>query len=218
VPPWIDVTMPIHPEMPVWPGQPGVDVQRIAKLEKPGGANITGLSMSTHTGTHMDAPLHFIGDDRDITAAPLSLMQGTARVCMVDGDGHLTADDLQAYEQRCGTLEPEAVIFFRTRNSDQDWNHRPFRKDYAAVAPDLARRLVERRAAMVGVDYLSVAPFDDPATTHRILLHARVWVIEGLDLSRVAEGRYHYLAAPLAIRDSDAAPMRVLLRAIREST
>lgn len=211
---WVDVTYPISPAMPVWPGQPAIECQPISKIDKPDQAQVSVLKMSVHCGTHIDAPNHFVAGDSDITAAPLSVMSGAVRVCEIDSDGHLTADDLLAFEKRTEPVTAGERLFFRSRNSRRDWTKEPFDKTYAAVDPSLAEALVQRGVDVVGVDYLSVAPFDDPATTHRILLHARVWIIEGLDLREISEGRYEFIAAPLKIVGSDASPLRVLLRPI----
>jgi len=210
--PWIDATYSIHAGMPVWPGQPEVQVGALSVIESPGEAAVSSLRMSAHTGTHLDAPSHFIAGDDDITAFPLSLARGHVRVVEVPGPGHLGVADLVAYEGRTGPVVRDDRVFFRTRNSDCDWSRRSFSEGYAAVNPDLARGLVDRGVALVGVDYLSVAPFEDAATTHRLLLQARVWIAEGLNLRDVTEGIYNYVALPLKIIGSDASPLRVLVQ------
>ncbi len=209
---WQDVTYPISTDMPVWPGQPDIELRALSTIEKPGDANVSFLGMSVHCGTHLDAPGHYIGGDDDVAAAPLRIMVGRVRVAVISTPGHVSAHDLQQYEARTRRLAAGERVFFRTHNSDSDWTREPFKKDYAAIAPDAAKLLVDRGVDLAGVDYLSVAPFDDPATTHRLLLHARVWVIEGLDLRDVEEAEYDYLAAPLKILGSDASPLRVLIK------
>jgi arylformamidase len=214
---WLDATFPIFSGMPVWPGQPEVEVGKLSTIAEPGDANVSSLYLSAHTGTHLDAPHHYIDGDDDVTAAPLHLMAGQVRVANVPPTAnqpphHVTAAAICDYEARTAPLEPTDRIFFRTVNSDSDWTKQPFNKNYAAIAPDAAKLLVDRGIQLVGVDYLSVAPFDDPATTHRILLHARTWIIEGLDLRQTQEQTYTYLAAPLKIQNSDASPIRVLLK------
>lgn len=198
--------------MPVWPGQPEVEVDALSAIDAVGDAAVSGLRLSAHTGTHLDAPNHFIAGDDDVTAFPLCLSQGVLRVVAVTGAGHVTESHLLGYEDRTRRIGPGERVAFKTRNSDHNWVAEPFKRDYAAIAPDLARALVDRGVALAGVDYLSVAPYEDAATTHRILLHARIWVVEGLDLRHVAEGEYDYLALPLKIVGSDASPVRVLLR------
>lgn len=208
---WIDVTYPIDAAMVTWPGQPVTERTRVGSLDAGDGANVSALRMSVHSGTHMDAPLHFLPGGDDITAAPFDAMFGAVRVARVP-EPMITADAVAACEERLGPLEPGDRIFFRTRNSDRDWLEAPFDEAYVAVEASGAEALVARGVRVVGVDYLSVAPFRDPATTHRTLLSAGVWVIEALDLRRVGEGRYEMAALPLKIRGSDASPLRVLLR------
>lgn len=209
---WIDATYPIFVGMPVWPEQPEIEVSKLSTIDEPGDANVSFLGMSAHTGTHLDAPDHYIDGDDDVSTAPIDLMTGEARVAVILGDGHITEQAVRDYEDRSTRIKPGERILFRSRNSDTDWTKKPFTQDYAAIAPDAAKLLVERQVDLVGVDYLSVAPFDDPATTHRILLHASIWVIEGLDLRVIDEGRYDMIGAPLKIMGSDASPLRVLLR------
>lgn len=212
---WIDVTWPIRPEMTPWPGQPPTTRERVGDLDAGDGANVSVLRLSVHSGTHMDAPLHFLPGDLDITAAPVEAMFGPVRVAEIPGAA-ITEAALEAFEARAGALGEGDRVFFRTANSARDWSTAPFDENYVAVAPDAARALAARGVRVVGVDYLSVGPFADPAPTHRILLGARVWVIEGLDLRRAPEGRYEMAALPLKIAGADAAPVRVLLRPLPE--
>ena len=210
---WLDLTYPIREGVPAWPGQPPVEVNTLQSIGCVGEAKISQIVCSVHTGTHVDGPMHFIEGDAGVLAMPAELMSGPARVCRIDdAEPHISAESLIAYEERTRPLQTGDRLIVRTRNSGRDWSSEPFDPDYAAVTPDAAKLLVDRGVAAVGCDYLSVAPFDDPATTHRILLHARVWVVEGLDLRQVAEGEGAWLVAPLAIAGADAAPARSLYR------
>ena len=210
---WLDVTYPIQPEMVVWPGQPQTERHRISSIDKGKSSNVSILTMSLHTGTHMDAPLHFYKDGADITAAPFEAMFGPVRVAEISS-GVVSRSELETYEKRAGTFRAGERVFFKTANSQKDWLTEPFDESYVAVDADAAQFLVEREIAVVGVDYLSVAPFADTFHTHRTLLGAGVWVIEGLDLRRVNEGTFEMAAMPLKIVGSDASPLRVLIRPI----
>ena len=213
-PGWQDVTYPIRGSMPSWPGQPPVELSALSTLTKPGESNVSSLRMSLHTGTHLDAPCHFVGGAGDVTSFPPEMMTGPVRVIdATKADPHIDAATVDRAHDDESITRGER-LFFRTANSRRDWTAEPFDKRYVAVAPDAARRLVELGVAMIGVDYLSVAPFDDPATTHRVLLHAGVWVVEGLDLRAIEAGRYDALCAPLPIEGGDASPLRVMLRAL----
>ena len=214
---WLDVTYPISEDMVSWPGQPPVSLRRLSTLEQGDTANVSWLELSLHTGTHMDAPRHFIEGGADITALPLSTMMGLVRVAEVGDVATVTAADVRAFETRSGAVRAGERVFFKTKNSSLDWSKEPFDKDYVALEPDAATYLAAKKIAVVGVDYLSVAPFDAPTETHRILLGSSVWVIEGLDLRFVDEGRFEMLALPLKIVTGDASPLRVLLRPLGEA-
>lgn len=208
---WTDVTYPISEKMVVWPGQPSTTRERVSNLDEDDGSNVSVLRLSMHTGTHMDAPLHFFRDGADITAAPLEVAIGPVRLAEVAGSA-ITRAGVEAYEARTGALQAGERLLFRTSNSDRDWLTKPFAEGYIAVAIDAADYLAEKGLMLVGVDYLSVAPFKNPTDTHKALLGAGVWVVEGLDLRTVDEGFYEMLGLPLKIEGSDASPLRVLLK------
>lgn len=211
---WNDLTCAVKESMPVWPEQPRTELGMAEKMCEGGVANVTTLSLSLHTGTHVDAPCHFLSGGADIQSMPMALMTGKARVIRVDEAAqHVTKEDVQQFEIRCGDLMPGDRVLFRTRNTAVELMQcSEFCDTYAAIAPDAADYLVEREVALVGVDYLSVAPFDDPTTTHRLLLGAGVWIVEGLDLREISECEGELIVAPLRIKGSDAAPARVLFR------
>lgn len=209
---WIDLTHPISEHMATWPGQPKTKLAMVDQMCCGGVANVTSLSMSVHSGTHVDAPCHFIQGGADIQSMPVDLMHGSARMVQVsESSEHVSKADILEYERRCGDLGLGDRVVFKTRNSEREIiDESEFYEDYVAIAPDAAEYLVERKVAMVGVDYLSVAPYSDPTTTHRILLKAGVWVVEGLDLRKVGEGVGQLLVMAIKIEGSDAAPARAL--------
>ena len=212
---WTDLTYPLRPGMPVWPGQPEVSIERIAALSHGDVCNVSVLNLSVHSGTHLDAPVHFLRDAADVTTASLDALNGEATVIELieetAADGHIRAAHLEAKSDEIGDA---TRLIVRTRNSESDWTQDAFREDYAAVAPDAAEWLVARGIRTIGVDYLSVAPFDDPTTTHCILLDAGVWIIEALDLRATRAGRIDMRALPLVLVGSDASPIRVVAREI----
>ena len=210
---WKDLTYPLRPGMPVWPGQPEVTIERIAELSHGDVCNVSVVNFSVHSGTHIDAPVHFLKDAADITTASIDALNGDAvaieLIEQTAADGHIRAAHLDAKSDAIGDA---TRLIVRTRNSEDDWTRDAFREDYAAVAPDAARWLVDRGIRTIGVDYLSVAPFDDPTTTHCILLDAGVWIIEALDLRATSAGPVEMRALPLKLVGSDASPIRVLAR------
>lgn len=211
---WIDVTYPISESMTSWPGQPPVRLDRNSDIHCGDDANVSILHLSAHTGTHMDAPIHFLKNGHDITATPFSVMIGAVRVAHLQGAKTIDKAAITAYEERIAPLQAGERILFRTRNSDRYWLNEDFDEGYAAVQPEAAQLLVDRGVIFVGVDYLSVAPWDHLAETHRILLTNQVWPVEGIDLRQIVEGSYEMICLPLKIHTSDASPVRMLLRPV----
>jgi arylformamidase len=205
---WIDVSVPLSDGMPAWPANPPVKIRRHEDMSKGGDANVTALSFGAHTGTHMDAPVHFLADGVAIDAMDLSATMGEARVIEIDDPAVIQRHELQAAEISRGER-----ILFKTRNSSYAWTSETFVEDFVGISLGAAEYLAELGVRTVGIDYLSVAPFGgDAAGVHRALLSAGVWVIEGLDLSPVAEGSYELICLPLSIPGSDGGPARALLR------
>jgi arylformamidase len=173
-------------------------------------ANVSQVSMSVHLGTHVDAPYHFLGGETlTIEKMPLNMLIGRAYVLQLDD----SVDSITASVLEAAHIPPRTRrLLFKTRNS-RLWqqNDGGFAEDFVAIQADGAQCLVERGIKLVGVDYLSVAPFAKPAPTHRILLQAGIILIEGLDLSQVTQGRYSLYCLPLKIDGADGAPARVIL-------
>ena len=204
-----DISLTIAEDLPVWPGDPKIELRKISKIEDGEEANVTHISASVHIGTHVDAPDHFLGNGQTVENIPLDLLVGAAFVVEMHVDGQISAVDLQSASIPEGTKR----LLIKTANS-QLWAEgvTEFKSDFIALEADAAAYLVNQGVEVVGVDYLSVAPFADPAPTHRILLEAGVLVIEGLNLSGVEPGEYTLLCLPLKISGSDGAPARVLLQ------
>lgn len=207
---WIDISAPLS--IGVTPNFPGIaplqlrfdyDMDRGAPLD------LSEFSMSTHTGTHVDAPLHFIRGAAAIDQVPLDHLIGPALVINMDpGVIAITAADLNRYPWHGAHR-----ILFRTRNSVNEWMLDPqFHPDYTFLAPDAAQLLADNGVLLVGIDYLSVEQYGAPARTHMILLNHGVAIVEGLDLRAVAEGDYDLSVLPLKILGHEAAPARAVLR------
>ena len=165
--------------------------------------------MSVHTGTHIDAPYHFLEDGKSVEDIPIALLTGRAYVLHLPDEVDLITREL--IEQ--STIPPRTKrVLFRTRNSET-WksNRETFDKRYVALTPDAAEYMIKRGVKLVGVDYLSIAPFEDPIPTHDTLLRAGVVIVEGLNLSEVSQGRYTLYCLPLKISGSDGAPARAIL-------
>jgi arylformamidase len=204
---WIDVTVPIRSGMVHWPGDPEVRVIRVADIERGDQATVSRLDIGAHTGTHVDAPLHFLRGGSAVHELPWSGLIGPARVVHLPEARIIDGAAVDALAVAAGER-----IVFRTRNSDRCWKTDHFVPDYTYVSLDGARRLVDRGVRAVAVDYLSVGGGDDGVATHQALLGAGVCVIEGLDLSAVTPGPHDLICLPLRIHGADGAPARVLLR------
>lgn len=205
---WIDVSVPVRSGMVHWPSDPEVRLERTTSIAEGAEANLTRLDMSAHTGTHMDAPLHFFEDDPGIETFPLDIALGPARVIGIEGGEPIDRGQLEGLDIQGGER-----ILFRTQNSDRAWWDRDFDPSYVHVSVEAAELLGEVAVSLIGVDYLSVGGYEsDGAETHRALLGAGVWVVEGLDLSQVEPGDYDLICLPVKLVGSDGAPARVLLR------
>ena len=203
-----DITLTITPSLPVWPGDPPVNLPQPARMDRGDVYNLTRIDISAHTGTHLDAPAHFIAGGAGVETLDLNVLIGPSLVVDTGDADALTADVLASLPIPAGTQR----VLFKTRSSEL-WNRSEdvFVEDFVAVTGDGAQWLVDRGVRLVGVDYLSVAPFDDPVPCHRILLAAGVIPVEGLDLRKIASGEYQLICLPIKIGGSDGAPCRAVL-------
>lgn len=207
---WIDVSLPFRDGMVHWPGD--TPFERRLNMEIANGdlVNLSQITSSVHMGTHMDAPLHFIANARSIDMMPLSATIGPARVIGIENPEAITVSELAPHKIARGER-----ILFRTANSGRVWKIDEFHEDYIYINPEAAEYLATIQIQTVGVDYLSVGGFHTGnAETHRALLGAGIWVIEGLNLEHVEPGDYDLICLPLKLVGSDGAPARAVLRRI----
>jgi arylformamidase len=203
----IDVSMPLKPDMLGWPTDPQFTIERVKDLAKGDKDTLSKLSMSAHSGTHVDAPAHFVLGGETIDKAPFSALLGPARVMEIKDTESIKEEELERH-----TIKKGERILFKTGNSvlltDPE-----FHKDYVYVSLEAAKYLARAGVLLVGVDYLSVGGYKrDGADVHRALLEKSIWIIEGLDLSAASPGAYELICLPLRIIGPEAAPARVLLR------
>lgn len=202
-----DATLPLVPEMATWPGEPGPERTLIKSIARGDPANVSKLCLGVHTGTHVDAPIHFVPGAPGIEAVPLEALVGPGLVVDAGDVPAITADILEGLNLPAG-LER---VLFKTRNSGfiED---RQFHRDFTYIAHDAAEWLVRRGLWLVGIDYLSVEQFDaaEPLT-HRRLLEARVAIVEGCFLTHVQPGPYTIMALPIKLTGSDGGSTRLVL-------
>lgn len=203
-----DITLTISPDLVVWPEDPPIELGRVSKIEEGASSNVSRVAMSVHTGTHVDAPYHFLNDGYTVEDIPIKLLTGRAYVLHLPDADTITVEMLEK-----SAIPPRTRrVLFRTRNSEL-WTkpHTEFQKDYVSLTPKSAEWLIQKGVKLVGVDYLSVAPFDDIVPTHQALLKENVVIVEGLNLSEVSQGRYTLYCLPLKLGHSDGAPARAIL-------
>lgn len=204
-----DVTVPIKNSMPVWPGDPKVNNMLVFSIDSGAEANVTSIQMSAHTGTHIDAPRHFINSGEPIDSLDLDTLLGEVEVIEIDPDSnHIDAKILNSLDKK---IWPKRVLF-KTNNSllrllEKDH----FVQNFVALLPDAAEYLIKMGVKLVGIDYLSIAPFEKGSDTHIELLKMNLIIIEGLNLADVSPGYYDLIALPILLIGADGAPARVLL-------
>lgn len=200
-----DISVPISAELPAWPGDPQVEIAPVARLERGDGANVSRVTLSTHSGTHIDVPRHY--DDRGIPVdqLPLDLLVGEALVVDLRNVREIGRRELARYP-----IRGVERVLLKTDNSLL-WDRAGFCEEYAHLTEEGAGYLLEAGVRLVGIDYLSVERFGSGGEIHRLLLANGVIILEGVKLDGVAEGRYELLALPLKIRGGDGAPARALL-------
>jgi arylformamidase len=204
---WIDISVPLSERLPAWPGDPGFERVLASSIAAGDSVNLSTLRMSAHAGTHVDAPLHFRRDGQPIDAIPLDVLCGPCRVADC-GDAEVVDAGVVARIAPC----PGERILLRTRNSHL-WARPEFQRDSVGLNVAAARAFREAGVALLGIDYLSMASFRQGGIkVHHILLGAGIPLIEGLDLSGVAQCTYDLICAPLLLAGADGAPARAFIR------
>ncbi len=203
-----DITLTITPHMVVWPGDSPVIIEHTSSIAAGDHANVSQVTMSVHTGTHVDAPHHFLDNGKTVDGLSLDLLVGRAYVLHLPEVNLITASVLMHADIPPRTRR----LLFKTRNSDY-WKNgsTEFQTEFVGLSLDAAELLVDRNVKLVGIDYLSIAPFKLSIPIHTILLNAGVVVLEGLDLSQVSQGRYTLHCLPLKLGGADGAPTRAIL-------
>ncbi|PZC45420.1 MAG: arylformamidase [Chloroflexi bacterium] len=205
---WIDVTAPVTTGMAVWPGDPAVNINRVAEVERGDLATVSHLDMGSHTGTHVEAPSHFLPGGLTIDEMPLEATNGKARVIGIEDSATVGLSELLLHDP-----QPGERLLFKTANSSRQWYQEPFVEDFVALSLEAAHLLAERQLLMVGIDYLSVSGFhDDTSAIHTTLLKAGIWIVEGLALQGIAPGAYEMVCLPLKLQGTEGAPARAMLR------
>jgi arylformamidase len=206
VPKIIDATVPLSAEVPTFPGDPRFHMEFSHRIDRGEPYNVARLTLGAHSGTHVDAPYHFLGNGATVERLPLDVLVGPALVADVGSAARVDVAELEGID-----LDGETRLLLKTRMSGQLL--RPdFQEDFVYLTAEAAAHLVERGIRLVGIDYLSVERFgSEDFGAHHTLLRAGVVIVEGLDLSDAAAGRYQMACLPLRIVGADGSPARVVL-------
>ncbi len=200
-----DISPLISEAIAVWPGDAPFRRSLTFEIAKGSSVNVSAISLSTHTGSHVDAPLHFLASGRPVDQLPLEPFIGPALLISAQGAKSVGVEHLDAIAG-----EPVERLLVRTRHHS-DPNR--FDTAFAPLSPAAALRLVESGVRLFGTDAYSVDPFDSKTLeTHMILARGGVMILEGLRLDEPPPGRYELIALPLRIAGADASPVRAILR------
>jgi arylformamidase len=205
----IDISVPIHNDMPTWPTSIGVRVTQVEDRASGAEANVSRLDCDVHTGTHVDAPCHFVDGGEGVDSLDLDMLNGRCHVADVRGQEAVTREVLAEHS----IPENARRLLLRTDNS-RWWaeGNTTFQEDYVALTVEAAEWVVEQDIDLIGVDYLSVQRFTDGPVTHEVLLSNEVIIVEGLNLTGVDDGVYELTCLPLRIVGADGAPARAGLQ------
>src|SRR5437868_8353958 len=208
---WIDATATLDPATtPVYPGDAPLKFDFLKDMRKGDGFTLSAFSLGAHSGTHIDAPMHFVRDGAPIDRVPLEPLIGPARVIDIPDN----VQSINAAELARHNWKGAERVIFRTRSSLRGWMHSStFHRDFAYIAPDAAQLLANAGVKLVGIDYISAEQFGAPAPlTHRTLLGKGIPIVEGLALENVPAGDYDVIILPIKVGGHEAAPARAILR------
>jgi arylformamidase len=212
--PIFDVTVPVSNELPTWPTDPSVEISDFCSLSAGNGANVSMLNFGAHTGTHVDAPAHFIEGAAKVESLSLDALIGEATVIEVPAEATAIDEEFVRKNYTPGTER----LLFKTRNSAFWTEAQPqFHTDFTYLDLPAAKWLVDQGIKLVGIDYLSIEKYGSAKhETHLALLSHSVVILEGLNLTEITPGKYELICLPLRLRSSlgDGSPARAVLRTI----
>ncbi|EOP54663.1 kynurenine formamidase [Bacillus cereus VDM053] len=204
---WIDISQPLNNDIATWPGDTPFSYEVSWSKENSGSVNVGKLTMSIHTGTHIDAPFHFENDGKKVLDLDIDVYVGTARVIDVSGLESIGKKELESFN-----LEGVERLLLRTSSHGKA-------NEFPDVIPhlraDIAPFLSEKGIRLIGVDVPSVDPLDDKelAAHHQLFKHG-IHILENVVLDHVVDGDYELIALPLALTDADGSPVRAVIRPI----
>lgn len=204
----LDISLPLVPGLPQWPGSVPFSTAVRALRDENGYIKVTILRLNTHTGTHLDAPAHMLENGAGSDSIALDTLIGGAFVAEFDAPETIGAAELERAAIPPGTLR----LLLKTRNSSWISSRSPFREDFVALDQSGAQWLLARGIRLVGIDGFSIEPFTGSGLLHRTLMEQGVVILECLSLAEAEPGPCELLALPMALRGTDGAPVRAVLR------
>ncbi len=214
---WLDATATLDPATtPVYEGDAPMRFVFLKDMRRGDALSLSAYSLGAHSGTHVDAPMHFIRDGASVDQVPLDALMGAARVIdIADSVQAIDAAELSRHDWKGAPR-----VLFRTRSSVRGWmDSASFHRDFAYVAPDAAQLLADAGVKLVGIDYISAEQFGAKTPrTHQILLGKGIPVVEGLQLRSVPAGDYDLIVLPMKVGGHDGAPARAILRPVRRTS
>ena len=208
---WIDATATLDSATtPVYAGDAPMTFTFLKDMRRGDPLTLSAFSLGAHSGTHVDAPMHFVVDGAPIDRVSLDALIGPARVVQIDD----SVQAIDAGELNRHQWKGAERVLFRTRSTARHWmSSAVFHRDFAYIAPDAAQLLADAGVKLVGIDYISAEQFGAPAPrTHRTLLGKGIPIVEGLDLSDVPAGDYDLIVLPMKVRGHEGAPARAIVR------
>lgn len=203
-----DITQTIHNDIPVWPGDPEVKLEWLSRISEGGEVNLTKIHMCAHAGTHLDMPSHFIDDGKTLDDLDLNVLIGRAKVIAVPAEVKVIDD---VFLKKISLAGIERILFKTSNCAFVKETPQSFHQDFVALDESGAKFLADAGCKLVGIDYMSIAIFDEPVGGHLPLLEAGIVVLEGITLDGVEPGDYHLIALPMKLGGREGAPVRAIL-------
>jgi arylformamidase len=207
---YYDISLNLSADAVRWITSPPFELIERRRMRRGDPNNSSAVTMSLHSGTHIDAPFHFVADGATMDVLPIELFTGLALVHAVEADRYIKAEHVSTIE-----LDGITRILFKTRNSAL-LKRSSYEPDFVAFSVEAAETLVARGVKLVGLDYLSIAHAgEEQVPVHKAFLDRGVVLLEGIDLSEINPGRYELFCFPIRVRGADGAPCRAVLRDLR---
>ncbi|MBK9639129.1 MAG: cyclase family protein [Bacteroidetes bacterium] len=204
---WMDVSEPISKNTIVWPGDPQAIITQVASYDIGDDYQLSEAFLNLHTGTHVDAPLHFIKEGKDITQIPLEVLMGDAKVLDASAQKIISTEWLMTKNLCKGDR-----LLFKTMKDADNRQEKLSQLDFVALNVDAAYYLSELGIVLAGIDGLSIAIAHELNETHQVLLKNEIVIVEVLNLTGIQEGNYEMICLPIKFEGAEASPARVLLR------